>query len=135
WKNNCAHATSGGDGSFVLPPQNQDFALLVESDYGTTSLTREQLPAKGAPIRVSPWAKVRGTIQIGGKPAAKIQISGSCDSIKLNDQTIVAAQRYDFTTGEDGSFELPRVVPGQLILSRQVPNYSPGRMWYVGVGK
>ncbi|HEX3357752.1 MAG TPA: redoxin domain-containing protein [Tepidisphaeraceae bacterium] len=130
-ENNCDHVKSGLDGGFVLPPQKENFALLVLSDYGAASIRRDQMANKETILTLSPWAKVRGIVKIGGKPAAKVDLSGNADPITLGDDTPLVSEQYAIKTDNDGHFELPRVMPGRFMLKRQIDNHSPGRMWYV----
>jgi peroxiredoxin len=131
WENNCVHAKSDGDGHFSLPPQRDDFALIVLSDAGSATVKRSEL-TKGTAIRLKPWASVRGVILVDGKPARNISVYGNSGSISLGADSQIASWRYYFKTGGDGSFELPRVV-GKLVLTREISNYKPQRSWYVNV--
>ena len=134
YENSCPHVNSDHAGRFSLPPQKDNFAILVVSNSGTTSITRDQL-AQHPALQLEPWAKLHGTVYVGGKPASKIDVTANSDVITIEDGTQIGSRQYSFTTDQDGHFELPRVSPGPLILKRTMPNHSPGRMWYVSLAK
>ena len=65
------HAKIEADGSFSLPPQRENFALLALTDAGSVLVPRGSLHKKNA-LRLQPWARVNGTVTIDGKPAANL---------------------------------------------------------------
>jgi thiol-disulfide isomerase/thioredoxin len=77
---------------------------------------------------------VRGTILVQGKPAGGVTVYGNADPTTLAGGNQVIARQYYFTTNKGGTFDLPRVFPGPLRLSRDIPNHAPGRSWYVTLG-
>jgi peroxiredoxin len=133
-ENSGAHTRTDPDGHFSLPPQREDFALLVLSDQGTATLKRQDLTTPDAAIHLIPWATVHGTIDVQGKPAGNLPIYAQANTTTLADGKPVIARKYFFTTAKDGTFTLPRVPTGRLILTREVPNHSPGRIWFVALG-
>ncbi len=134
YEQNVLHTTSNADGSFTLLPRRENFVLQVINDSGTGSITSDKMLSGNASVHLLAWATIRGTVQIAGKPAAKVNIDGNSPQIDADPDSEVGVQRYNFTTDTDGKFELKRVSPGRLNLTRAVPNHSPGREWYIGVG-
>jgi thiol-disulfide isomerase/thioredoxin/uncharacterized GH25 family protein len=122
------------DGRFALPAQKDDFALIVFADAGTATLKRSELTSADTVIRLAPWARVRGTILVQGKPAGGITVYGNANPTILADGNHVIARQYNFETSKDGTFDLPRVFPGPLRLTRDIPNHAPGRAWYITLG-
>lgn len=132
-ENDYPHVQSGTDGRFVLPPQKDDFSLVVVSDYGSAIL-RKQALEPNAIIHLMPWAALQGTIFVGGKPAANIEIYGNSPNVELADGTPVVTRSYHFKTDENGHFQISRLFPGSLILNRVVSNHAPGRSWFIAAG-
>lgn len=130
-RNACAHTLSSADGSFTLPPQKDDFALIVLAEQGSATRTRSQLNPDSTIIRLTPWAKINGTIYLHGKPAANTQVNGQSTPIALPGEKQVAGEDYQFTTRTDGTFELTRVFPGNISLVRWIPNFAPQRQWNI----
>ncbi|HZZ43167.1 MAG TPA: redoxin domain-containing protein [Tepidisphaeraceae bacterium] len=132
--NSAPHTKTDSAGHFSLAPQKEDFALLVLSDDGTATLKRQALVAPETLIHLSPWAAAHGTLHVQGKPAANLMIYGNADSTTLADNKIVIARKYYFITNADGSFDIPRISAGPILLTRQIPNHSPSRIWFVTLG-
>jgi thiol-disulfide isomerase/thioredoxin len=133
-ENNYLHVKSAPDGHFVIPPQKDDFQLVILSDQGSAIIKRRELTTPDQVIELSPWATVEGTIFIAGQPAVETQILANSPPIESPDGTTLVARQYFFATDKEGHFKLSRVFPGSLQLKRMVPNHSPGRMWYIDVG-
>jgi RNA polymerase sigma factor (sigma-70 family) len=59
---------SGPDGSFELPRTNEATAIVARSDVGYAQTQVEDLHAGGGRVVLSPWARIEGTVQVGGSP-------------------------------------------------------------------
>ena len=70
-RSRTVHATIERDGRFVLPPQKENFALLALTDAGHALVARRDVQGE-ATLRLQPWARISGTVTIGGKPAANL---------------------------------------------------------------
>jgi peroxiredoxin/protocatechuate 3,4-dioxygenase beta subunit len=130
-RSSAVHAKIGADGHFSLPAQREDFALLAL--IGTGSLLVRKSDLHGADVlRLEPWAHVKGTMTLDGKPAANLELQ----SYDQDDSSPVEGEprmvrRYQVKTDADGRFELPRVLPGSLTLAQWVPNGVNRRAWAV----
>ena len=125
------HAKIEADGSFSLPPQRENFALLALTDSGSLLVPRGSLQEKNA-LRLQPWARVNGTVTIDGKPAANLGLQSyePEESVPVVGEPRLVRQYY-VTTDSEGRFELTRVLPGRLTLAQWVPNGVNRRIWPV----
>jgi thiol-disulfide isomerase/thioredoxin len=124
-----ARVSSGG--RFSLPPEKQDFLLLALADTGFAAVNQRDLPRDNA-LRLQPWAHVTGTVKIGTKPAANLELHAQREdpnSPPDEGEPIVFGHpggcdvvNYAFTTDADGRFRLSRVMPGHYDFMRVVPN-------------
>ena len=130
---NYPHFRSKPDGSFAVPPQKEDFVLVVLSDQGSAILKREQLAGTSLTIPLRPWATVQGTAKVHSKPGGEVDIRGTGDPTNLGDSPVIS-QSYDVTTDKQGRFRIPRVAAGRLTLSRETSNYAVGRSWAIALG-
>ena len=94
-------------GNFTFQPQSGAYTVLVVADAGYAIVQQADLERKPE-IRVRLWAKVTGTLKVGGKPGRNLQVS-----LSLNDVTRAGTPRahfdYDATTDSKGRFEFTRV--------------------------
>jgi peroxiredoxin/protocatechuate 3,4-dioxygenase beta subunit len=125
------HAKIGADGRFSLPPQKENFALLALSDAGSRLVPRRELHGDDV-LSLQPWARIAGTMTLDGKPAANLHLQSYDveESAPVEGEPRLVRDHY-LKTGADGSFELPRVLPGRLTLVQWVPNGVERRMWAV----
>ncbi len=125
------HAKIETDGSFLLPPQRENFALLALTDTGSLLVPRRSLHGKDV-LRLQPWARVNGTVTIDGKPAANLGLQSyePEESVPVVGEPRLVRQYY-VTTDSEGRFELTRVLPGRLTLAQWVPNGVNRRIWPV----
>jgi RNA polymerase sigma factor (sigma-70 family) len=116
-----ANVSSGG--RFSLPPQKEDYLLLVLADAGFAIVHRRDLPRDNA-LHLQPWARVSGTVRIGTRPAAKLDLHAQSDSEDLptspGEPRIFPHNRV--TTDADGRFTFARLMPGHYDFIRWVPN-------------
>ena len=130
-RSRTVHATIERDGRFVLPPQKENFALLALADAGHALVARRDIQGE-ATLRLQPWARISGTVTIGGKPAANLGLQSydPAESTLIENEPRLVRQCYVKTDAE-GRFELPRVMPGRLTLAEWVPNGVNRRVWPV----
>ena len=116
-------ASSDENGSFSLPPDPQNFSIVVVADEGFAMSTKTQLLASPLVV-VQPWAKVEGEAKIGNKLAAGATISGSIVGSFVGEGEDVNQPRlwYSFnsTVDEDGRFKMNRVPPVQVKIGRHL---------------
>jgi peroxiredoxin/protocatechuate 3,4-dioxygenase beta subunit len=125
------YATIEGDGRFVLPPQKENFALLALTDVGHAIVARSDVHGE-ASLRLQPWARISGTVTIGGQPAANLGLqSYDAEQSALIENEPRLVRQWYVKTDSLGRFELPRVMPGRLMLAEWVSNRVNGRMWPV----
>ena len=125
-------ARTGPDGRFTLPPQKENYVLAALGDAGVTVALGRDLRGDDL-LRLQPWAHVSGTVKIDGKPAAELELSSSADeSPHLAGEPHVTTSFY-VKTDANGRFEIPRVMPGRLILGQWVPNGADRRVWFVNM--
>jgi beta-lactamase class A/peroxiredoxin len=125
------HAKLGADGRFSLPAQKGNFALLFLTGAGSLLVARSELDGNSV-FRLKPWARVVGTMTIGGKPAANVDLQSydPDDSAPVEGQPRMVRE-IRVKTDTDGRFELPRVLPGRLTLVQWVPNGVDRRIWSI----
>ena len=124
-------AKIGPDGMFSLPPQRENFSLLVLTDTGSLLVPKSQLHGDDV-LRLEPWSRIIGTVTIDGKPAANLELQ----SYDPEESAPVVGEprlvrRYHTSTDANGRFELPRVLPGRLTLAQWVKNGVNRRVWPV----
>jgi protocatechuate 3,4-dioxygenase beta subunit len=103
---------TAADGSFTIPPQIGQYAVAVLHERGWALTTSEAL-SRDAVVKASPWARVEGSLVIGGKPAVNQGVS--VDDYPYRER-VPGASEIDFSvygdTDEKGNFVFPRVLPG-----------------------
>jgi beta-lactamase regulating signal transducer with metallopeptidase domain/protocatechuate 3,4-dioxygenase beta subunit len=111
----CERATSGADGRVNISPQTGLFGLMVVHESGAAYAVPAPL-AKSRTIQLQPWARVEGTLRMGGKPAADEQVTLDLQGPEWG----MPRLNYDYKTKTDakGAFVFERVVPGSGNVSR-----------------
>ena len=107
-------------GNFTLPSQKDPFKLIALHDSGVSIVVGEKLQS-GQVIRLSPWAKIVGTVKIGSKPAAQSELNlFYLDSTPYNDARFTISSTA--SADASGRFEFARVLPdAEFQLSRAMP--------------
>jgi peroxiredoxin len=125
------HAAIDGDGRFVLPAQKENVALLALTDSGQALVDLREVRGE-ASLQLRPWARISGTVTIGGKPAANMRLqSYDPDEAGPAEDEPRLVRRHFAVTDAKGRFEFPRVMPGRLTLAEWVPNGVNRRIWAV----
>ncbi len=116
-----ANLSSGG--RFSLPPQKEDYLLLVLADAGFAIVHRRDLPRENT-LHLQPWARVSGTVLMGTRPAAKLDLFAQSNSedLPMNPDEPRIFPQYRVATDADGRFLFPRLMPGRYDIVRRVPN-------------
>ncbi|WP_406699852.1 carboxypeptidase regulatory-like domain-containing protein [Singulisphaera sp. Ch08] len=130
-RSGTVHAAIGSDGRFVLPPQNENFAILALTNTGEALVDRPDVQGE-ATLRLQPWARISGTVTIGGKPAVNLRLQSydPDESTPIQNEPRLV-RRCFVKTDAEGRFELPHVMPGRLSFVEWVPNGVNRRIWPV----
>jgi beta-lactamase regulating signal transducer with metallopeptidase domain/protocatechuate 3,4-dioxygenase beta subunit len=105
-------ALSDVDGKFLLPEQDQKFAIMVIADEGFAFVLEDQFVKAKQQIRIDAWATVRGTCMIGDKPAAGHEMAlfyARFEDVPENLHMSIMYQ--NILVKNDGSYEISRVPP------------------------
>jgi RNA polymerase sigma factor (sigma-70 family) len=113
-------------GRFEFPDPGAPWAVLARTDTGVAFAEPPADRADAGPLKLRPWASVRGMFADGGKPVAGASVI--LHGIRL--ETPGRPQVQDMlqtTTGPDGRFEFPRVPPGPVSVTVSLGPWSdPG---------
>lgn len=104
------------DGKFRFEPAEPEGRLIVIHPAGFASLTVQELPPAGE-LRLQPWGRVEGVLQVLGKPKANEQIS-----IRYPLSWSTPAEfnlHYSARTDAQGRFVFTNLPPGHFVLYRQ----------------
>jgi len=108
------------DGRFDLPPQIGPITIAAfdASGYGQVVLNDV---GPSAEVRLARWGSVHGLLMIAGKPAAKQRVTIQANTMLSSPgQPPYVNDNDSTTTDADGHFRFARVLPGQLMVARQV---------------
>lgn len=111
--------TTDPSGVFKFPPTTGAFILVATADAGIGSITNDSFNPS-TPIKLAPFAKVRGTARIGSKPAANVTIRGWRADGTYEENRPNLTDGVSTKTDSEGRFELPRVAPGRWSIGRQI---------------
>jgi hypothetical protein len=123
----CERTSAGEDGRFSIAPREGPYALMILHESGASFVSPIDLSDDGT-IRLDPWARVEGTLRIGGKPAANEPITLHDDSRQIQRNQPKYHISYSATTDQDGKFAIERVVPVIAQVSRVVTTELGGGM-------
>ncbi|NLE57427.1 MAG: hypothetical protein GX616_03645, partial [Planctomycetes bacterium] len=114
-----AVATTGSDGRFSFLSQTQPFRVVILHDQGFGELTMEA--AAGSPqIKLQPWGRVEGRLQIGNKPGSKEKIILRSEYQDPRNPDLRICHEYTDQSDDDGRFVLGRVAPRPGFVGREV---------------
>jgi peroxiredoxin len=129
-RSTIVHAKVGADGRFSLPAQKDNFALLALTTTGSAFVSKSALRGEDL-LRLQPWARVSGTVMIGGKPASNLELRYYDPEESADQGKPRMVRSYSVKTDGNGCFEMPRVLPGRFMLAQWVPNGVNRRIWPV----
>ncbi len=64
---------TGADGRFSFPAQTEPFRVFVDHESGFAEADEKAL-AGASPLTIQPWGRIEGTVMIGTRPAAGVQV-------------------------------------------------------------
>ena len=121
--------TTGEDGKFELPNEDNIDAIIAVHKEGYAQVTPESL--KSSPqIKLQSWGTIEGILKIGNR-------SGTNEMVYLNSADPSLAGFYDFQefrakTDDQGRFIISQVPPGEQQIARLIPLSEDS--WRHGVG-
>lgn len=114
-----AVATTGSDGRFSFLSQTQPFRVVILHDQGFGELTMEAA-ARSPQIKLQPWGRVEGRLQIGNKPGSKEKIILRSEYQDPRNPDLRICHEYTDQSDDDGRFVLGRVAPRPGFVGREV---------------
>jgi thiol-disulfide isomerase/thioredoxin len=119
---------TGADGRFTFPPQEPPYTILVLHDRGFAEQNIDATPASAYNLTIEPWGRIEGTLRIGNRPGAGEPMSLSYERIGDTPKAI-PWWSGEATTDGSGHFAFDRVIPSEVLVSRDIPVKRPmGRM-------
>lgn len=111
---------SRGDGRFSLAPAEKPFTIVVVHDDGIAITPQEYIDKKEIiDIMLRPWARIDGTLKLGGVPRPDERIYAyKCDEILHRDP--LTDFIFEVETDREGRFAIDRVPPGEVYVCRNV---------------
>ena len=109
---------TGADGRFSFPAQTEPFRVFVDHDSGFAEADEKTL-AGPSPLTIRPWGRIEGTVKIGTRPAAGVQIRLSeTDNRWAPNEAMPITQAQQLTTDARGRYAFEHVIPARLSVSR-----------------
>jgi protocatechuate 3,4-dioxygenase beta subunit len=113
---NTVKVTTAADGSFSLPPDDQDSTIVVAIDAGYAEVGSADL-AKTPEVRLAPWGRIEGVVKQGSKPLPNASVGASAIG---SSQMPIVYHNLRVTADAQGRFVMPRVPPGQYQVHRMM---------------
>ena len=111
------HATvTDTDGRFSFPDPDAPFIVAAMADGGFATARFEAEQRDIGPLRMHPWASVKGRLFDGGRPVKGAGLYLSLLRPTDLDEPRVDPILYQIATDKDGCFEFTRVPPGPVSL-------------------
>ncbi|MDB5390229.1 MAG: resA 1 [Planctomycetaceae bacterium] len=110
------------DGKFSFPQQPKGlFAVIAVHESGVCAVPGVEFQRNDS-IKLMPWGRVEGRVLIGKLPDAKRLVNASvADDVNLSlDKRTYCVFRCEAETDDKGEFVIPRMIPGNVIVSRVV---------------
>ena len=109
---------TGADGRFSFPAQTEPFRVFVDHESGFAEADEKTL-AGSSHLTIQPWGRIEGTVKIGTRPAAGVQIRLSeTDNRWAPDEAMPITQAQQLNTDARGRYAFERVIPARLSVSR-----------------
>ena len=114
-------ATTDGDGNFRISKRatginDQDYKIIVLHDSGFVKIFKEDFEKRNEPLRLTPWARIEGTLRVGDEPGRQMLVGLS---FHPRDEDFAQGKPYlSFSylgnmTDDTGHFTFDRVFPGK----------------------
>jgi RNA polymerase sigma factor (sigma-70 family) len=117
---------TGADGRFNLPPQEPPYTILVLHDRGFAQQTIAVRLSPTPDLTIQPWGRIEGTLRIGKHPwpdqALSLDYQRPGDPPKA-----IPWWGGQATTDVSGRFTFERVLPGTVLVARDVRFWRSGR--------
>jgi peroxiredoxin len=111
-------ATTGADGAFTLPPQREDYLLLVVADAGFAQVSKAAFD-KDNQVTLKAWSNLDGVARRGTKPDAGVIVQGWTSDPWVQNKPRVGWS-YSATTDAEGKFHLDRLAAGSIGFGRRL---------------
>jgi RNA polymerase sigma factor (sigma-70 family) len=111
-------ALTGSDGRFSFPAPAEPFRVFVYHESGFVEADEKTLAAL-SDLTVQPWGRIEGTVKIGTRPAAGVQIRLSeTDNRWAPADAMPITQSQELNADARGHYAFERVIPARLTVSR-----------------
>jgi hypothetical protein len=114
-------AIADDTGRLTFPAQDKPFQLLIVHPAGFAQIRSTPDWGPVRIIRLEPWAKIEGTFRVGRTPASGVALDlnvAGHDAYGDDEPRIFT--RHTATTGPDGRYSFPRVIPGRGSIGRSI---------------
>ena len=109
---------TGADGRFTFPAQTEPFRVFVHHESGFAEADEAAL-AGASPLTLRPWGRIEGTVMIGARPAAGVQVRLSeTDNRWDPNAAMPITQAQQLKTDARGRYAFEHVIPARLSVSR-----------------
>jgi len=112
-KGGSVFVVSGNDGRFSLPPQVEEYLLVVLHDKGYAEITDKKL-ATDPNILLTPWGRLEGILHIGRKPAVNEKIWWYRNKNMSRQEIIPVWHGCDTMTDANGHFVFEKLPPEKV---------------------
>ena len=111
-------ALTGADGRFNFPAPAEPFRVFVDHESGFAEANEKTLAALSH-LTVKPWGRIEGTVKIGTRLAAGVQIRLSETDNRWDPaDAMPITQSQQLNTDAWGHYAFERVIPARLSASR-----------------
>jgi RNA polymerase sigma factor (sigma-70 family) len=145
-----SQVVTGADGRFSFPAQTETLRVFVDHASGFAEADEKTL-AGSSQLIIQPWGRIEGTVKIGARPAAGVQIRLSETDLRwAPDEAMPITQAQQRITDEQGRYAFERVIAARLSVSRiftlerssfhvgtgcaRIVTVKPGRTTWVDLG-
>ena len=108
------------EGRFSFPAQSEDWFLVAMHDDGYREMTAQTLNANSSVV-LQPWARVEGSLKVGGKPVANEFVVINYVNREAYSGFDLDLSRIDYwyevATDENGFFRMDKLPPGDATIA------------------
>lgn len=116
----AARVDADAKGYFSLPPQGDDYSLVITHPRGYAHVKGEPTGIADE-IRLKPWARAEGTFRVAGKPVSGVRLTVDSDGLHSYGRKVPSIfAHHEAVTGKQGKFSLKKVIPGKGWISRNI---------------